>query len=193
MIEDITFGLFGQDSTSIDGLAGVIDLWPEESHALTVSKTSYPVETGLSGTDNAVVEPKRLVLMGWVSDLLSLLGGIISIPGPGRAKEAWGRVKELMETLEPVTVVTTIATYENMLITAADATVNEDTGKALRFEIILEEILFAETEITELPAAKLEGSDADDKMSATDSGLKQAEETDSSLLKQAATSISSFF
>jgi len=193
MIPDITFGLFRQNKTEIDGLAGIIDLWPEEAHSLSVSKTSYPVETGLSGTDNAVVEPKRLVLMGWVSDLIPLLGGLVTIPGPGRAKEAWGRVKELAEALEPVVVTTTLDIYENMLITAADATVNEDTGRALRFNIVLEEILFAETEVTALPASQLEGGAADDKSSAVDGGLKQSEETQSSLLKQSVSALKSFF
>ena len=194
MISDITFGLFGQNETEISGLVGIIDSWPEESHSMSVSKTTYPVETGLSGTDNAVVEPKKLVLMGWVSDLLPLLGGIITIPGPGRAKEAWGRVKELMEKLEPVTVITILATYENMLITAADATVNADTGKALKFNIVLEEVLFAETEVTELPATQLkEDGAANDKASATDGGLKQSEETNSSLLKESVSTLKGFF
>lgn len=193
MISDITFGLFGQDKTEIDGLTGIIDLWPEEAHALAVSKTSYPVETGLSGTDNAVIEPKRLVLMGWVSDLRPLVGGIVTISGPGRPKEAWGRIKELMEKLEPVTVITTLAMYENMLITAVDSTINEDTGQTLRFNIVLEEVLFAETEITKLPASALEGGAAADKSSSTDGGLKQSEETQSSLLKEAVTAIKGFF
>lgn len=191
MISDITFGLFGQDKTEIDGLAGIIDLWPEEAHSLSVSKTSYPVESGLSGTDNAVVEPKRLVLMGWVSDLRPLIDGLVTIPGPGRPKEAWSRIKELMEKLEPVTVITTLAMYENMLITAIDSTVNEDTGKTLRFNIVLEEILFAETEVTELPYIK-EGV-AENKSGAIDGGLKQSEETQSSLLKEVATGIRKFF
>lgn len=191
MISDITFGLFGQDKTEIDGLTGIIDLWPEEAHSLSVSKTSYPVETGLSGTDNAVIEPKRLVLMGWVSDLRPLVGGIVTIPGQGRPKEAWGRIQKLMEKLEPVTVVTTLAMYKNMLITAVDSTINEDTGKTLRFNIVLEEILFAETEVTELPYIK-EGV-AENKTGAVDGGLKQSEETQSSLLKEITTSIGKFF
>ena len=193
MIPDITFGLFGQEPTGIkEGLTGVIDLWPEEAHSMSVAKTSYPVETGLSGADNAVVEPKRLVLMGWVSDLRPLAGGIVTIPGPGRPKEAWGRVKKLMEKLEPVTVITTLAVYTNMLITAIDATVNEDTGRTLRFNMVLEEILFAETETTELPATQLSET-ASKKGSAADGGLKQAEISDSTLLQKAVAKFKTLF
>lgn len=192
MIPDISFGLFGQEATGIDGLTGIVDLWPEEAHGMSIAKTSYPVETGLSGTDNAVIEPKKLVMAGWVSDLLPLAGGIVTIPGPGRGKEAWGRLKDLMEALEPVTVITTLQMYADMLITAIDATVNEDTGKALRFNMVLEEILFAETETTELPATQLSGTAAK-KGSATEGGLKQAADSQSSLLKQAVDGIKKLF
>jgi len=187
-----TFGIFSQEATSIEGLVGVIDIYPEESHSISVTKTTYPVEKGSNGTDNAVIEPKKLVLEGWVSNLQPLLGGLVSIPGPGRPKEAWSRIVQLVEGLGPVTVVTLLATYENMLAASVDATLNSDTGTALRFIIVLEEVSIGQTEIATLPQSQLSGP-AENKPSETDGGLKQSEQSDSSLLKVIADKTANFF
>jgi hypothetical protein len=192
LINNSQFGLLRQDRTSVDGLIGVIDLYPEENHRLIATKTKYPIESGSSRTDNAVMEPKALVLQGWVSDLLPLTGGIVSIPGPGRTKEAWTRLNELMAKLEPLTAITTLGIYENMFIASIDAPVDESTGRTLKFTMLMEEILFSETEVVQLPASQL-ASPADKKSSAEDGGLKQSEETQSSVLKSAVKSLSNFF
>ena len=58
MISDITFGLFNQNQTEIEGLIGIIDLWPEEAHSLSIAKTSYPVDLFVA---RASLQPPELV------------------------------------------------------------------------------------------------------------------------------------
>ena len=72
IINNSQFGLFAQESTSIEPLTGIVDIYTDEFHKQTVTKTKYPVETGSSLTDNAVLDPKVLTLKGYVSDLLGL-------------------------------------------------------------------------------------------------------------------------
>lgn len=197
-IQDINFGIYGADSTDIDLIAGIADLYPEENHTLPVTKTKFPIESGASRTDNAVVEPEILVLRGLVSDLtvgsIPFVGGV-GFPNAGRSKEAWGKLRGLKNSRELVNVTTLLGLYENMLVTNIDAAVNRDTGKALFFTITLEETLIVETELVQIAATAATGP-AQTKGSDIPGGTKQAEEptgTQSSLLKDAATSISGIF
>ena len=127
--------------TAVLPLGGVVDGFLSEEHKIRLSKTSYPVEsTGLPLTDHAVIEPRTLKLEGWVSDLLPSTDR--GDPSATRGLVAWRQVYELMQTREPVTVVTTLGTYTDMLITSATAPVDRTTGRALRFDLELEEVLF---------------------------------------------------
>jgi len=182
IINNSQFGLFAQESTDIEGLTGIVDIYTDENHKQTVTKTKYPVETGGTLTDNAVIDPKILILKGSVSDLNPLLGGLITIPGPGRGKEAWSRIVALKDALEPVSVVTLLEIYENMLITSIEAPKSWVTGQGLDFTITLEEILFAETQTTTLPASQL-GEDIETKGSVVEDGQKQSIDAEESVLK----------
>lgn len=190
---NINFGLFGSDSTDIDALSGVIDIYPEENHNLPVTKTKYPVEDGSSRTDNFVVEPEQLVLRGLVSNLQPFLGGIVEINDKTRIKEAWGRLRELKNSGELVSVVTLLGLYENMVVINVDSALSRETGQSLFFTITLEEALIAETEIVQLSASKL-NSPADTKGSDIDGGLKQSQEPeDSTILQEIISGISGVF
>lgn len=159
-------------STQIEEIRGLVDLHPSESHNQKVSKTSNPVENGASTTDNAVVEPRTLRLSGVVSDLRLEGTEVFSyLPGKELAKDAWARLKYLQVQCEPLTVVTMLETYENMLIVDLDAPVNEKTGHALEFTISLEEMLFADTELSKLSSSKVKGA-SDNEVRAREDGQK---------------------
>jgi hypothetical protein len=169
------FGFFfGSESPDIDFISGVADIYYDENHNMPVTKTKYPVEDGSSRTDNFVVEPEQLIMKGIVSDLEPNVLGLVRIGGAKRSKEAWGRIKEMKNSGELVTVITTLGVYENMLVINADAAVNKDTGLSLLFTITLEETQFAETEIVKLAPAKL-SDPADTKGSDANGGQKQSE------------------
>ncbi len=124
-------------------LGGIVDGFLSEEHKIKLTKTTYPVETsGLLLTDHAVVEPRTLKLEGWVSDLLPSVDLGDTPAHPSRGAAAWRQVYALMQEREPVTVVTTLAVYQSMLITSATAPVDRTTGRALRFDLELEEVLF---------------------------------------------------
>ena len=69
---------------SAQPLATIADGFISEEHAVRISKTSYPVETGGSLVDHAVIQPRTLKLAGWVSDLLAPEG---SQGSPSRGKD----------------------------------------------------------------------------------------------------------
>lgn len=193
IVGSINFGIFGAGTTEIDAISGIVDLYPEENHSLKVTKTKYPVEDGSSRTDNFVVEPKQLVLKGLVSDLQPLLGGLVTIPNDSRPKEAWGRIEELHNSGDLVSVVTIMAMYENMMVTAVDASVSRGTGKSLFFTITLDEVLIAETQTVDISDANVSGP-AETKASDAAGGQKQAgEPEDTTLLQDIVSGVGGFF
>ena len=184
MVDNVKFGIFGGESTSISGsLKDAIDLYPEENHSFPITKTKYPVEDGSSRSDNFVVEPEKIILRGLVSDLHPYAFGLVQISDKSRGKEAWGRVRELKKSGELVEVITMLGLYRNMMVVGADAVVNKDTGHSLSFTITLEETQIAETKTVQLAPVKL-NDPADTKGSDIKGGKKQAEEvTSTTLLK----------
>ena len=135
-------------SRSVQPLAAIADGFISEEHAVRLSKTSYPVETGGSLVDHAVIQPRTLKLVGWVSDLLAPEG---RRGNPSRGSDAWLQLNRLVESREPFLVVTLLAFYPSMLITSLKAPVDRTTGRALRFELELEEVQFRALERGQRP------------------------------------------
>ena len=129
-------------------LSSIADGFISEEHAVRISKTSYPVETGGSLVDHAVVQPRTLKLVGWVSDLLAPEG---RRGNPSRGSDAWLQLTRLVESREPFLVVTMLGAYPSMLITSLKAPVDRTTGRALRFEMELEEVQFRALERGQRP------------------------------------------
>ena len=128
--------------TSIVALGRIVDGYYAEEHKLKVSKTTYPVESGASLVDHAVREPNKLKLQGWVSELMPSPDASLATANSERGTAAWVEILRLMEERQPLTVVTALAVYVNMLITSATAPVDRTTGLSLQFTIELEEVLF---------------------------------------------------
>ena len=141
-------GLSSALSRSAQPLAAIADGFISEEHAVRLSKTSYPVETGGSLVDHAVVQPRTLKLAGWVSDLLAPEG---RRGNPSRGSDAWLQLTQLVESREPFLAVTMLGAYPSMLITSLKAPVDRTTGRALRFEMELEEVQFRALERGQRP------------------------------------------
>ena len=151
-------------------LAAIADGFISEEHAVRISKTSYPVETGGSLVDHAVVQPRTLKLVGWVSDLLAPEGRRGS---PSRGSDAWLQLNRLVESREPFLAVTMLGAYPSMLITSLKAPVDRTTGRALRFEMELEEVQFRALERGQRPPPVRIGP-AEDRSEEVDGGLVNA-------------------
>ena len=167
------FALYPRTKTSIAVLGtSRVDAYFAEEHRVGIRKTKYPVESGATLTDNAVVQPERLRLEGMVSDLLPAPGNTLS---PDRATDVWSAIVALEKSRTPFDVVTPIRVYRNMLIVRAEAPRNRNTGNALRFVLELEELLLGQTEIVKLGMDDVSGPAAD-RVSELDGGDKTSPE-----------------
>ena len=136
------FAIYSPRATVIEPLAGRVDGYLSEGHEANVAHTTYPIESGASLTDHAVRRPDKLKLEGWVSDLLPSDTARRNLSLAARAEVAWTEINRLMNARQPLTVVTGLKVYRNMLITKASAPVSSSTGYGLRFTLELEEVLF---------------------------------------------------
>lgn len=177
-------------------------------HSSHVRTTQYPVQTGVTMTDHAIIEPAELtieimmtdtantglfgqannnlgsfllqgvgnVLGGGVQKAVSIAmsadkiissgilgddmkknyGGLfdwlksevdgpssISTIGEGRSINAWKALKAMQLDRQPLTVVTRLQTYENMIIEDLSAPDDYQTLNALKCSVHLKQILFA--------------------------------------------------
>ena len=141
-----------------------------EDHNKNVAITTNPIESGADITDHAIVLPDSLFIRGVVTDSplgLAALGQIIdnitSLFGSStssnqtRSQQAFEAMQTLMINLEPITVVTKLKTYTNMLITNFNVSQDKDSSNIVFMDLTLEEII-----ITESVTVDLTEADADD-------------------------------
>lgn len=133
MPNDPNFALYHTGESSIPALEGYVDLYFDEKHEVTVSKTRQPLESGATLTDHAVRVPNRLTLQGLVSDL--------HVRGAQRSAEAWRRIRSMADARTQFDIITPLGIYTNMMLLNAETTRNVRTGEGLLFKLELEEVL----------------------------------------------------
>ena len=130
--------------TYIVPLLATVDGYHTENHTLRLSTTSYPVESGGALTDNAVREPTIVRLSGVVSDVIASSHSSIY---EGKDAGAWDAIYTLVDNRTLVDIVTPIAWYQRMIITRCETTRDVNTGDGLRFELTLQEVLRADSQL----------------------------------------------
>ena len=129
------FAVIPRGPTTIPALVGLTDTYLREQHNSRVRKTNQPVESGSTITDNAVVDPWQVTLTGVASNT----------EDPERPSRAWAALERMRDELQPVTLVTTLKTYETMLLVNFRGPIRRETGQALRFEATFEYLQFEGT------------------------------------------------
>lgn len=106
------------------------------AHSLNVAVTSHTVQTGAAVADHAYVEPETVSLSVGMSDVMT---GADSIAGNSaeRAVSAYRTLRRFAIMRKPLTLVTRLCSYEDMLIETVAAEETADTMHALRAEITL--------------------------------------------------------
>lgn len=140
-------------------------------HISRVRPTNYPVQTGVTMTDHAVIEPAEVTIEIMMSDanadsymqappvfsnILQSMGkmysnfaglpcmpNMMTTPGDGRSISAWKSLRAMQLARIPITVETRLQIYHNMLIEEMSAPDDVNTLHALRCTVRLREIIFA--------------------------------------------------
>jgi hypothetical protein len=165
--------IYGQNPAEIIELSGVIDLYAKEAHSASVDLTEYTVETGATLADGAAARPPVLILEGYVSGAAAVVDSVLV--GQNRDVEAWQKLNDKMNKIEPVNVSTLLKVYKNMFIVHLDTRKSDKVPRGNLVVIItLKQGLIANTESTNLPDETTSGI-ANDNTSTINRGDVQAE------------------
>lgn len=179
MAESLVDFLFGVTPKTKIGLV-TIDAAVTVTHKKANEITKHPVEEGTDISDHIRHTPDSITVEGAVTnDPIVLLASLRAKSpvdsgfldaNPDRAKQADEEFVRAMNDGDIMTVVTSLRTYENMVITEYTVTRDKGTGNILSFTIALEEIVIVNTEQVAAPTPKNPANG-----SVTDEGKKKTE------------------
>lgn len=112
-------------------------------HRRTVKKTTHPILTGANLSDHAYVMPAQVTLEIGMSDVMSSYQDNIWTGASTKSISAWQILKTLELSKVPLTIITRLDTYVNMVITDVYTTDDNRTNHALKATIVFEENLIA--------------------------------------------------
>lgn len=163
--------------TNIGGL--YFDAVLKVDHTSKLTLTQHPVETGANITDHSYVNPNELSLEIGMSD--AAIGG-----SDGNSVSVYQALRKLQEDRKPLTVVTRLKTYRNMMIESIASPDDYTTMYGLRASVFLREIIVVSTQTVKVSPRK--GGDTQ-KVGQTNAGSKQPTAPQQSVLKQAASKL----
>lgn len=124
MIVSPTFGNF------------VFDAVFSTDHSANLTVTQHPVQSGASISDHAYMEPDEVSIEIGMTDVAS----DATSAGTSRSVNAYTQLRAIMEQREPVTLITRLKTYQNMIITSMSAPDDYKTMHALRVSVYFQQI-----------------------------------------------------
>lgn len=121
-------------------------------HTKRTRITSHPVQTGANITDHAFIEPNELMLEIAMSDAMrDKVAGQFGT-GDGRSQKAYETLVAMQKARQPLTVVTRLETYNNMLIENISVPDDNKTIYGLSATVTLKEIFIVEVGTTTVSA-----------------------------------------
>ena len=116
----------------------VVDAVLNENHLYDSDITENPVEDGTVYSDNIVLLPVVLEMECRVSDATS---SPARLNYPGRSNEAFKELVSLQRKREPISIVTGLNVYQNMLIKSVGFPRSSVDGNSIRFSLVARELL----------------------------------------------------
>lgn len=127
-----------------------LDASIEETHVAENEVTQFPVESGVDITDHVRRQPYRVNIRGIVTDhpLIAQLVGTAAAPVPSRSADAYGKALLMAAEAQLVTVVTTLNTYDDMVIESLEVPRDSTKGHAVEMVLSLREVMTAQVATT---------------------------------------------
>jgi hypothetical protein len=161
-----------------------IDASLSEEHTFESEVSEYPVETGGDVTDNIRPKPIIVKINGIVSD--TPIGTIADVRGRQGdngaldftpSNDAYAKLKDIRDKREPVSIVTTLQTFDSMVMTNLEVPRDAKTGKALRFTATFQQVTLVTNLRTTIRVATPSGAKK------TDLGTKSTKNVDTARVR----------
>lgn len=145
--------LLYRDSGTLTRIGEVrLDAAVREEHVATARVTESPVESGAKISDHVHLEPETLNIDGVITDSPVYLhpnsasedDGLLTVPlasSGSRAIDAFEALRRLLANRQPITVVTGLHVYSNMVLTSVNVPREPESGLALRFSCELRQVV----------------------------------------------------
>ena len=146
-------------SVFIDGYE--IDVTLSEEHFFDNEVTEHPVERGADVTDHVRARPVRITLEGLVSDTpigdlairrkeFTLINGeAFALP----SDESFARLLAIRDAREPVTIETSLRSFDDMMLESLTVPRTPQNGDALRFRATFVQVQFVTNDRTTIRVA----------------------------------------
>jgi len=143
-----------QDAVALDGV-GIgqisIDATVQQEHKLASEVSDNPVEDGSNIVDHVNLLPFQLTLNGVITDSPIKFGVFSSVVNAGqtiatlfgqtrRSIEAYQQLEKLWESRVPLTIITSLKEYKDMIIESLSVPRTAQTGNAIHFTISFRQI-----------------------------------------------------
>lgn len=138
--------LFGRRGRkTIGGLN--IDGFLEENHEQSAQVTAYPIEDGSVINDHVVHDPDKLSIVGVVAPSSIFLTDIFDFSF-SRVVDIYWQLTDMKTAGQPITVVSGLRVYNNMIIESFSVSRNKDTGKGMDFNMTLSKARIVQSQTT---------------------------------------------
>jgi len=162
--------LFGRQAKKIGDIE--IDVTLHEKHEFTSEVTEFPIEDGSVISDHVITRPEKVSITGFITNtpisFFSAVGNLIT--GSTPVADAYGKLREIHSTREPVTLVTGLFVYTNMILERLTIPRDRTSGDAIRFTAEFKNIVKVTSESVNIPADQLAASALDAGAAAGDLG-----------------------
>lgn len=151
-----------------NSIAGVnIDGIISEDHDRQWRTTDHPVELGANITDHTIIEPKKLTIVGEITDtplggaafgaIIDTVGrfGTSTENGGTRSQQGYQQLIAVANARDVISVQTKLQLYDSMIISSIRTLQDKDSSKIVRFQMDLKEIFVVETEVVDIPPEQL--------------------------------------
>ncbi len=128
-----------------------LDASLSEEHSADADVTDHPVEAGSDISDNFRSKPKQIKINGFITNTPVKFG--LNTPTK-RDVNAWINLNDIRDNAFIVTIVTTLATYDNMAMVSLTSTRDAASGNALNFTASFREIRTVKSEDIQQPTPK---------------------------------------
>lgn len=143
-------------------------------HDTSLNITEHPIQTGANVSDHAYEEASKLTFDIGMSDVMTSI-----IPGQfssnfSRSVSAYKKLRDLQCKRLPITVVTRLGTYNNMLVETISTSDDNKTLYGLRATVTLKQIFVVSVttvKISERPHKSEESNEGDQKVIEADEGF----------------------
>jgi len=140
----------------------LIDAFLRESHEHKAKITEHPIESAFSFIDHVYAESPKISVEGIISNTpMSFLGlplinsaqNWFNNKSNNRAKEIIGEIEEIFYNKKPITIITSLKVYEDMVLESFS--VSLASMDAIRFNFAAKKLVIAKLNHIKIPESKV--------------------------------------